>query len=302
MTDTQDSRTETAPKPRHRGTAASWVLGIGALASLGAVLMSLYSLTGMSDGLDDTGAMLLALSLFSPIIIAMFAGAVGGTVAGRLPGPRVPLTAAGFTAVGLAAAGAAYALFSVDAPIALALGLIMLGSALIGGLFSLPRHRAPVIAGLLATLLLLGLMVLRGLAESSSASLFSDPLDEYGALGTIAPFLAGLACGLCAFAVLRKAAAPKRLYSYLFAGAIPGAIWLLSTIIAQVGVEVILSLGVDQVSSLDSAYLTLTFQWQYNGAMTVLFAGALCSVLAYGLLLPKAERTSSSSEGAYQSR
>ncbi|GAB3649026.1 hypothetical protein [Glycomyces tarimensis] len=307
MTDTQDSRLETdvdadVPRKRpRRGRAALWALGVGALASLLGVLVSLYNLTGMADGLDETGAMILALSLFSPIIIAMFAGAVGGTVAGRLPGPRLPLTAAGFSAVGLTAAGVAYAMFGVDASIALALGLLLLGSSLIGGLFALPRHSAPVIAGLLATLVLLTLMFLRGLLESSSVSLFSDPLDQYGALGTIAPFIAGLVCGFCAFLFLRKAGASKRLYGYLFAGAVPGAIWLLSTIIAQVGVEIVLALGVEEVSTLDSAFLTLTFQWQYNGAMTVLFAGALCAVLAYGLLLPKAERTSSSSDGAYQS-
>ncbi len=295
MTDTQDSPAATvdeAPEPKREGTAATAVLGIGALASLVGVLLSLYSLTGMADGLDETGAVLLALSLFSPIIVAMFAGGVGGVVASHFGGPRLPLTVLGFAAVALAAAGTAYALFSVDAAIALALGLILLGSAAVGGLFALPRHRLPAVAGLIGTLVLLALMFLRGLLESSSVSLFSDPLDQYGALGTVAPFVTGLICGFAAFLYLRSARAGTRMVGYLCAGAVPGAIWMLSTVAAQAGVETILSLGVDEVASLDEAYLTLSFQWQYNGSMTVLFAGALCAVLAYGFLLPKPAKRS----------
>ena len=295
VTDTQDSSAETveaAPEPKREGLAAAAVLAIGALASLAGVLLSLYSLTGMADGLDETGVMILALSLFSPIIVAMFAGGVGGVVASHFKGPRLPLTLAGVAAIALAAAGTAYALFSVDASIALALGLILLGSALIGGLFSLPRTRLPVVAGLIGTLVLLALMFLRGLLESASVSLFSDPLDQYGALGAAAPFATGLVCGFTAFMYLRSAKAGTRMVGYLCAGAIPGAIWLLSTVVAQAGVETVLSLGVDEVAALDEAYLTLSFQWQYNGSMTVLFAGALCAVLAYGFLLPKPARRS----------
>ncbi|HLU27072.1 MAG TPA: hypothetical protein VKZ65_01455 [Glycomyces sp.] len=295
MTDTQDSSAETveaAPEPKREGLAAAAVLAIGALASLAGVLLSLYSLTGMADGLDETGVVILALSLFSPIIVAMFAGGVGGVVASHFKGPRLPLTLAGVAAIALAAAGTAYALFSVDASIALALGLILLGSALIGGLFSLPRTRLPVVAGLIGTLVLLALMFLRGLLESASVSLFSDPLDQYGALGAAAPFATGLVCGFTAFMYLRSAKAGTRMVGYLCAGAIPGAIWLLSTVVAQAGVETVLSLGVDEVAALDEAYLTLSFQWQYNGSMTVLFAGALCAVLAYGFLLPKPARRS----------
>jgi len=295
VTDTQDSSAETveaAPEPKREGLAAAAVLAIGALASLAGVLLSLYSLTGMADGLDETGVVILALSLFSPIIVAMFAGGVGGVVALHFKGPRLPLTLAGVAAIALAAAGTAYALFSVDASIALALGLILLGSALIGGLFSLPRTRLPVVAGLIGTLVLLALMFLRGLLESASVSLFSDPLDQYGALGAAAPFATGLVCGFTAFMYLRSAKAGTRMVGYLCAGAIPGAIWLLSTVVAQAGVETVLSLGVDEVAALDEAYLTLSFQWQYNGSMTVLFAGALCAVLAYGFLLPKPARRS----------
>ena len=35
-------------------------------------------------------------------------------------------------------------------------------------------------------------------------SLFSDPLDEYSALGTAIPFIAGIGGGFCAFLYLRK--------------------------------------------------------------------------------------------------
>lgn len=293
MTDAQDSPAETVEKtaePKREGRLASAALALGALAALIGVLVSLYRMTGMADGLDETGVMILALSLFSPVIIAMFAGGVGGIIASRFKGPRPALAAAGFIILGLVTAGVAYALFGVDASIALALGLVLLASTVIGGLFSLPRHRLPVVAGLLGTLLLLALMFLRGVLEASSKSLFSDPLDRYGTFGSLAPFLAGLLCGFVAFQYLRVAGAGNRLPGFLFAGAIPGAIWLLATVVAQVGIEAILAIGIDEVPALDEAYLTLTFEWQYNGAMTVLFAGALCSVLAYGLLLPKSAK------------
>nr|BFF23564.1 hypothetical protein GCM10025732_15290 [Glycomyces mayteni] len=85
VTNTQEQQAATAesapaaadPRP---GRVALWVLGAAAVASLAGVVYSLYRLTGMADGLDDTGVMLLANSLFSPIIVTVFAGAVAGAV------------------------------------------------------------------------------------------------------------------------------------------------------------------------------------------------------------------------------
>jgi hypothetical protein len=288
---TQDAQAQeqtAAPEATQPGRIALGVLGAAAAVSLGGVVYSLYRLTGMADGLDDTGVVLLANSLFSPIIVAAFAGAVAGVIAARaLKGPQKALAALGFTVVGLLAAAIAYASFSVDGSIALVLAAVLLGSALIGGLFSLPGRSVTVVAGLNAALLLLAFMFARGMFEAaSSVSLFSDPLDQYGALGTVIPFVAGLACGLCAFLYLRNKKAGVKLLGHLLAGALPGAIWLVSTIIAQIGVGALLDVGLDEVSPLDSAFLALSFQWQYNGSMTAMFAGAFCAVLAYGLLMP----------------
>lgn len=292
-TDEQSAAAGTLTGPEHasprQGRVALWVLGAAAVLSLGGVVYSLYRLTGMADGLDDTGIMILANSLFSPIIVTVFAGAVAGVATASIfRGPKQALTMLGAVALGLATAIIAYASFSVDASIALILALVLLGSAIIGGLFALPKRSATVIAGLSAALLLLASMFARGLFESaSSVSLFSDPLDEYGAFGTYIPFIAGLACGVCAFLYLRTAKTGVKLLGHLLAGAIPGAIWLASTVIAQIGVEILLNAGLDEVSPLDSAFLALSFQSQYNGSMTAMFAGAFCAVLAFGLLLPK---------------
>lgn len=293
MTETQEAQAQQTGRPEAAeilpGRVALWVLGAAAVLSLAGVVLSLYQLTGMADGLDDTGVMLLANSLFSPIIVAAFAGAVAGLITPRfVKGPKRVTAMLGATIVGLAAAGVAYASFAVDASIALVLALVLLGSAIVGGLFALPKRGVTVAAGLSATLLLLVFMFARGLFESAtSVSLFSDPLDQYGALGQILPFVAGLACGICAFLYLRATKAGVKLLGHLLAGAIPGAIWLAATMIAQIGVEVLLNAGLDQVSPLDSAFLALSFQWQYNGSMTAMFAGAFCAVLAFGLLLPK---------------
>ena len=286
---TSSAETPAGPQP---GRIALWVLGLAAVLSLGGVIYSLYRLTGMTAGLDQTGVVLLASSLFSPIIVTAFAGAVAGVIAPRiLKGPQRAVSALGFTVAGLVSAAAAYFSFSVDADIALALALILFASAIIGGLFALPKRSLTVVAGLSAALLLQIFMFARGLFESaSSVSLFSDPLDEYGALGTAIPFIAGLACGMCAFLYLRRKKAGVKLLGHLLAGAIPGALWLVATVIAQAGVEAVLNIGLDELSQLDSAFLALSFQWQYNGSMTAMFAGAFCSVLAYGLLLPKAPK------------
>jgi hypothetical protein len=280
------------PPGAQPGRVALWVLGAAAVLSLAGVVFSLYQLTGMADGLDDTGVMLLANSLFSPIIVAAFAGAVAGVITPRLlKGPQRAMTALGFTVIGLVTGVIGYASFAVDASIALVLALVLLGSAIIGGLFALPRRSVTVVAGLSATLLLLVFMFARGLFEAAtSVSLFSDPLDQYGALGRTLPFIIGLACGICAFLYLRHKRAGVKLLGHLVAGALPGAIWLVSTVIAQVGVEVLLNVGLDEVSPLDTAFLALSFQWQYNGSMTAMFAGAFCAVLAFGLLLPKAAK------------
>lgn len=292
--ETQDAAVEpTAPEagndatPRP-GRPALWVLGVAALLSLGGVLYSLYRNTGMADGLDDTGVMILALSLFSPIIVSVFAGAVAALIAPRLvKGPQKAVAFLGALVAGLVAGGTGYAAYSVDASIALILGVVLLGSGLVGGLIGLSRHAIVLAAGFSATLLLLLVMYTRGIVEaSSSLSLFSDPLDEYNALGTAIPFIAGLACGLCAFVYLRKRKAGVKLLGHLLAGAIPGGVWLISTIIAQIGVTTLLGVGLDEVSPLDEAFLAMSFQWQYNGSMTAMFAGAFCAVLAYGLLMP----------------
>lgn len=302
MTNTQEQPAATAesataaaePRP---GRVALWVLGAAAVASLAGVVYSLYRLTGMADGLDDTGVMLLANSLFSPIIVTVFAGAVAATVAPRLlPGPQKALAVLGALVTGLVTGTVAYLGFGVDADIALVLGLVLLASALVGGLFALPKRSVPVVAGLSAVLLLLAFMFGRGFYEAaSSVSLFSDPLDEYGALGTAIPFIAGIACGVCAFLYLRQKKAGVKLLGHLLAGAVPGAVWLAATILAQIGVEVLLNVGLNEVAPLDQAFLALSFQWQYNGSMTALFAGALCAVFAYGFLLPKTPKAAKSS-------
>ncbi|GAA1687244.1 hypothetical protein GCM10009830_38480 [Glycomyces endophyticus] len=298
MTDTQEQQAataETAPADPRPGRVALWILAAAAVLSLAGVVYSLYRLTGMADGLDDTGVMILANSLFSPIIVTVFAGAVAAVAAARaFQGPQKALAVLGSLVLGLVAGGAAYFSFSADADIALAVALVLLGSAVVGGLFALPRRSVTVVAGLAATLLLLAFMFGRGFYEAaSSVSLFSDPLDEYGALGTALPFVAGIACGVCAFLYLRQKKAGVKLLGHLLAGALPGAVWLAATVIAQVGVEVVLGIGLDAVAPLDEAFLALSFQWQYNGSMTAMFAGALCAVLAYGLLLPKPAKAQS---------
>lgn len=292
--ETQDARADEAEPargvPAGPGRPTLWTLGLTAVAALGWVLYSLYHVTGMADGLDQTGVMILTLSLFSPIIVAAYAGGVAGLVAPRLvKGPQQAAAALGFVVIGLAAGTTGYLFFQVDGSIALALGLILLGSAIIGGLVALPRRPLPVAAGLWATLLLLVFMYARGVLNSS-IELSNDPLEQYGILGRYAPFLMGLASGLCAFLYLHRRKGGTRMLGHLLAGAIPGGIWLGSTVIAQIGVEVLVAVGVDELSFLDEGYLALTFQTQYNGSMTAMFAGAFCAVLAYGLLLPKATR------------
>jgi hypothetical protein len=285
-----EARDGATPQP---GRLALWVLGVAALLSLGGVLFSLYRSTGMADGLDDTGVMILALSLFSPIIVSVFAGAVAALIAPRLAkGPQKALALLGALVAGLVSGATAYAAYSVDASIALTLGIVLFGSGLVGGLIGMTKHAIVLAAGFSATLLLLLVMYTRGIVEaSSSLSLFSDPLDNYNAMGTAIPFLAGIACGCCAFLYLRKRKAGTKLLGYLLGGAIPGAVWLISTIIAQFGVSALLDIGLEEVSPLDSAFLALSFQWQYNGSMTAMFAGALCAVLAYGMLMPKAPKS-----------
>ncbi|MEU5874887.1 hypothetical protein AB0A73_25405 [Glycomyces sp. NPDC047369] len=303
MTNTQEQQAaaaESAPAaadPRP-GRVALWVLGAAAVLSVAGVAYSLYAaIIGTFGRLDDTGVVLLANSLFSPIIVTVFAGAALGTVAARaLKGPRPALVMLGALVTGLASGAASYVIFLSNGPVALSTALVLLGAGLVGGLFALPRRAVTVVAGLSATLLLLAVMYARGIYEAtSSVSLFSDPLDEYGALGTAVPFIAGIACGVCAFLYLRKQKAGVKLLGHLVAGALPGAIWLVSTVLAQIGVEVLLNVGLDEVAPLDEAFLALSFQWQYNGSMTAMFAGALCAVFAYGFLLPKTPKAAKSS-------
>jgi hypothetical protein len=240
----------------------------------------------MTGGLDQTGLVLLAFSLSGPVFGAVFAGAAAAHLATALPGPRALLAMTAALITGVAAGAAGYAGFAADADAAFVLGLVLLVSALVGGLVGVPKRRF-VPAGLAATVALVAYFLVQGAARERSMSLFADPLRGYGLWATLGPLIAGMACGFTAFMLLRRRGA--RLYGYLFAGAVPGLLWLLGTVLGQIGGELLLAQG-EELSPLELASWTVNTQSQYNGAMTVLFAGATTAVLAYGLLLPKDQR------------
>lgn len=290
----------------------SGILLIVSLGWLSLYILSLYHMLGSELASNEGAVVVLALSLSGFFLGGFFAGTVMGLIWGEwsthAKGPAAYLSRpfmALFGALLVAmAAGVTVFLLFLNAPgVAGLLSGSLALSIVIGGCLGITKRSNPIAAGVVAFVPLLLLMAIRGYAMDPIFNLLEDMgdfdrLTGYQASQTILNLVAGIICGLVAFTFLLS----KRggtLWTHMVAGGIPGVIWLTAEIFNGITGHLLLNLVAD-LSILDQATRHIALEAQLNGALTVLFAGATTAVLAFGLLLPKAneEKVADSAEDA----
>lgn len=278
----------------------SAILLIVSLGWLSLYVLSLYHMLGSELSSNQGAIVILALSLSGFFLGGFFAGSVMGLIWGEwsthAKGPAAYLARPfmalfGALLVAMAAGVTVFLLFLSAPSVAGLLSGSLALSILIGGCLGITRRSNPIAAGLVAFVPLLLLMAARGYAMDPIFNLLEDlgdfdRLTGYQASQTILNLLAGVICGLVAFAFLRLANRTGTLWTYMVAGGIPGLIWLIAEIFNGVTGQLLLNL-VGDLSVLDQATRHFALEAQLNGSLTVLFAGATTAVLAFGLLLPK---------------
>ena len=255
------------------------------------------SLQGMSaflaaDIRDNPGAVpTLVMSLSATIIGSAFLGSVCAHLATGAPWGWIrrihPLVTGGVTGIlaGALAAAVNYAVFSATPTIATIVAGTAGCCALIGALLASRRTRPTVFAGLVATLVLLVLMFLRGWFDNALLNLLTRTPDTYRWVGIAAGVIAGICVGLTAFTVLRRCNPDAKLYTHLGAGALPGLLWLVSEIGVRVAAAMLMG-TTQEADELSIFAMRHSLDAQLNGCLAALFAGATTAVLAFGLLLP----------------
>ncbi|HEY1179092.1 MAG TPA: hypothetical protein VGF17_23305, partial [Phytomonospora sp.] len=186
--------------------------------------------------------------------------------------------------------------FADKAGVAALVGGVIGVTAIVGGLISAMRPQIMVAAGLLGGVALLAVWFIRGyrsvqdgiLDLLNAGTTARDQFNAYGWYGLSTSLLAGFVVGLVVHFYLRRRKAKLTLLGHVFAGALPGLLALMAELFMWVVGNQLLSFA-GQLSVLDETSVGLASEAQFNGALAVLFAGAMTSLLAVGLLTPKDE-------------
>ncbi|QSB04717.1 hypothetical protein [Natronoglycomyces albus] len=296
-----DSTSPNAPQDSPGRVLSPLTAGVLTIISLGWLslyIVSLYNMLGAELSVNQGAIVLLALSLSGFFLGGTYAGAVMGLIWAEWQThssgpvsyiPRWLMAMLGALIVAMITCVTVFLLFLGNPGAA---GLLSGGlaiSILLGGTLGIFRRRTAIAAGLVAFIALLMLMILRGYAMDPIFTLFEQFVEVDRVLGyqmSQMPLnlIGGIACGIVAFAFLRLTRLKANLWTYMVAGAIPGLIWLGAEILNRVVGSMLLNM-VTNLHVLDVANRQMALEAQFNGALTVLFAGATTAVLAFGLLL-----------------
>ncbi|MBB6039655.1 hypothetical protein [Phytomonospora endophytica] len=293
-----------APAPPLPGGTTLSALAIVAALWVGLQLDGLRKLLRLVVVDDPQGVVQLVIYLSGILVGSTFAGAVCGTILlwwlESRPGTwaarqaRYVIGAAGGFLVGVIAGGLVFWTFADKVGVAALVGGVIGVTAIVGGLISAMRPQIMVAAGLLGGVALLVVWFIRGyrsvqdgiLDLLNAGTTARDQFNAYGWYGLSTSLLAGFVVGLVVHFYLRKRRARLTLLGHVFAGALPGLFALMAELFMWVVGNQLLSFA-GQLSVLDETSVGLASEAQFNGALAVLFAGAMTSLLAVGLLTPK---------------
>ncbi|MEV0648998.1 hypothetical protein AB0I28_27465 [Phytomonospora sp. NPDC050363] len=309
MASTKERSVKSPPKPvapPPPGGATLSALAIVAALWVGLQLDGLRKLLRLVVVDDPQGVVQLVIYLSGIIVGSTFAGAVCGTIllwwlASRPKSwaarqPRYVLGAGGGFLVGVLAGGLVFWTFADKPGVASLVGGVIGITAIVGGLISAARPQIMVAAGLLGGVALLAVWFIRGyrsvqdgiLDLLNAGTTARDQFNAYGWYGLSTSLLAGFIVGLVVHFYLRRRKARLTLLGHVFAGALPGLMALMAEMLMWIVGNQLLSFA-GELSVLDETSIGLASEAQFNGALAVLFAGAMTSLLAVGLLAPKDE-------------
>ncbi len=280
-----------APEPALGLRGPLVLLLLGALW-LGALLWSLRTLVVTPDNSTESTAVQVALYLSSLATAGLVTGAAAGLVVRALVPRRAGLTRlSGCLLGGLAAAvlaGIATRLIEQgDAEVTNVLAASIGVAALLGGLVAAAPSGRLVVAGLVGTVATLLVRFLQGLFDAPLTSLFgggsglASVATAQDRLALAASLLAGVVAGVAVHGYLLRTAEPVRLGGRILAGGTAGLLSLIAEVITWVAGNQLEQIA-RGVSELDAIALELTRQARINGALVVLFAGAITAVIMYG--------------------
>jgi hypothetical protein len=285
--------------------APGWLAAV-ALVWLAVMLRSVQeSLVSNDDA--ALGITEAAFGLPALVSAALVAGAAAGLAVRRVATrlrrtealvTRLVVAAAAGLVVG--AATAAYVVLTYPAgSVRPAIAGTVAAGGVLGGLVAAVRVGALAGAAVTASLVVLGLTVVRELFKAELLDLFGagetpmSVLDAQRWVANLTSLVAGLVAGLVAFAYLRGAGRRAeaaggtgrlRWPAYLAAGGSVGAMMLATEVITRVGGGRVLALA-GSVSESDRAFQDLANASRINSALIVFFVGALTAIILFGRTL-----------------
>ncbi len=284
-----------AEQPGPTGRAV--LLGVGVLWMLALLWSARASSAAFAD--RDSAVIFTASNLFGPVTAAFAIGgsAALGALAGldRRFGPRSALPRFGFAAAagllaGLGCALLAWALLPdgrIVPDVAVALGV----ASVLGGALAGFRPGRVYAAGLVGTYVTFGVRVVLGMFTGRLSRVFgasnsiASMADAQGKVALFTSVVAGIVTGYAAYRYLRRSPHPTRWPGYLVAGAVSGALALLAEVVSQIVGTALVDSVAGAASAADHVVLSLQSTAVIDGAMIVLFAGAVTAVVAVGRTL-----------------
>jgi hypothetical protein len=275
------------------GSGRGWgvfTLAALAVAWLAATLWSVHATLGGSHAVQALNQAALAL----PVVVtsSLVAGVAVGSVAARPLGRRVPRIVAGLGG-GLLTGLVVAALILIGYGTTSALVVLAAGvgtASLLGGAISAARPPAVVEAAVAGVLAWFVVGLLQGAFYSPLLTVFgagnsaASQVTASNRLALAAAIVGGVLAGIVAYRYLRPRAGGLRWPAYLAAGAGPGLLLLLATVVTLVAGGRLRSLAAAS-SEADQAALGWSSAVGLNTTMVVLFVGAITTTIAFGRTL-----------------
>lgn len=319
---TSDPATPNGPRPRGvgHGLRGPATLALLSLAWLAAVLWLARGTVAAGSGSLAVSA--AALVLPSVVTASLVGGAAAGllgvtpwrgrpsaeqaTGTGRRAGAgrrvRAGLGVGAGLVAGLLAGGLILAAYGTGSSILVVAGTVTL-AGLLGGLLATLAPRAPVAAGLAATLSAIATGFLLEIARPALKRLFgagdtvASQVDAITRLTYVSSLVVAVIAGGVAFWYLHRTRPAARWPGYLLAGACPGLLLLVSEALTRTGGGRLLDIA-KALSPADRVSLDYLGAARINHALIVLFAAAITAIMLHGRTLPAPDRDAATAADA----
>ncbi|MGA8114574.1 MAG: hypothetical protein WCA46_12980 [Actinocatenispora sp.] len=201
---------------------------------------------------------------------------------------RTVLAVLGGLVAGVVAGGAAFLLEGeLKTTDGLIVGASIAVAALVGGLIAALRPGVMGAAGLTGTIVVIGVLALRSFFLSPLTRIFGGEgtreafAHAQSELALVSFLVAGVAAGIAAHLYIRSSGNRLRTAGNMAAGAAPGVLALIAQMLTWIGDGRLIS-SAGGLDLGDAMAFQVAGPYQINGAVALLFSGALVAVLLYG--------------------